>query len=303
MLTHDEELCRRMYKTVSEDVNVLIRAVIYGINATMGLVFNSALIIGIYKTRRNKKFTRNEKLVLFLSLIDLITAVESATSPCTMKSFYKINCLLISGIGFFNVLVLNFSGSVILVISLERLIAISNMNRCCGFIFRGIHLIPILMILMVLNAGFCVWYAFVGVTRDFTQQSIFYLSIGTYRVLQISAITVINILLLKRTKIMLSSINVQRNLRIERQLTKTVIIISIVLVVMHLPLVFSEYYMGRVISLKSISPTTAVTFLSWSPVLCQLNSTINALIFICKNRRISLMYKNYHTSIRTISEK
>ena len=279
-----------MFKSIN--INAVTQAAVYGVNAIIGLVLNSALIFGIYKTRRNNRFSRNEILVLILSFIDLIIAVVYAISPTVIiKSLNELGCKQLAVIRFWNIFLIDFTGSIILLISTERLITVIYDSKFCGFDFRGIHLIPILIILTLINTGLGVWYAFVGVSEDFLQHSFFYFSDGAYRVIHITAIAYINVLLFMGMKNKLSNTNGKRNLKGEMQYTKAIVLVSIILLIMYLFLIISEFYLGTIITTGAVITTTGETLLTWTPFLCQLNSIINALIFIFKNRRVSLMYK------------
>ena len=294
MLRPTNEICKYHFKTVVNHSKGDILTIVYGILTGVILISNLLLIVGVSNERRNKKrFSRNDKLVLLLSFIDLLIAlVQLPLQMMLIKFSESINCMHISVRAFWNVFPMSFSGSLILLISSDRLLAVYYNNKLCGVLFKELYLIPCVTFLLLVSAGLGTWYAFAATSPSAYKQSIFFYSLGSYIIVVLMAVTIINISLLIGTKKHLRNYDIQlrRSTHIEKRLTWTIMIVSITLVISYFPSALASYHLASVMIKNPSGIPYATTILLWTLVFCQLNSGLNALIYITRNRRVSKMY-------------
>ena len=297
MLIYNNDLCRYKYSSSSKGLASTILTVGFVINAILGFIINLSLAFGIYKTRSMKKYTRYEKLVLVLSIVDIMVALVHIVIPIILiNSYEEIVCFHLSMIGSWNILTIGISSSLILLVSMNRFIVVFNNNKCCGVVVNDAHVIRCLAGFVIANTAFALWYGFIGSSTNTFQQSILFFSAATYRLTILLVIMVINISMLVRSKVLLrnSEVQVQRNAVVEKEVSKTILMVSISLVVLHLPLVLSEYGFAIIMfKQKHFLSDAASIILHWAMAFCHLNSTLNSLTFMCKNKKISQMYKRY----------
>ena len=297
MLTYNNTLCRYKYSSSAKGVASSTLAVGFVINAVLGFMINLALVLGIYKTRVMRKYTRYEKLVLVLSIVEILVALVHILTPIIfINIFDKVACFHLSLVGSWNILMIGISSSLILLISINRFIVVFFNNKCYGIVVNDGHIMICLAGFVIANAAFALWYGFVGTSTNIFQQSIFFFSIATFRTTLLLVVTVINISMLVKSRVLLrsSDVQVQRNAAVEKEVSRTILLVSVSLVVLHLPLVMTEYGFGIImVEEKYFLSDTASLFLNWAMAFCHLNSTLNSLIFIFKNRKISQMYVGF----------
>ena len=168
--------------------------VVYGMNAVMTFMLNSVLITGLYKTRRNGKFSRNEKLVFILSNIDFVVAL---TQVINMMPFLKTQrCRQASFVELVHVFMATSSCSFVLLLSMERLITVNYNNKLCGIAIKDTYYIPVIAYIMLENVALSTWFFLAGKSVDFDFRRIFYFVMSTYSIVFLASVIVTNALLL-----------------------------------------------------------------------------------------------------------
>ena len=271
--------------------------IIRGINAIFVFITNALLIIGVVTDRGRKSYTRNEKLMLFLSSINICSALlHIPLKIILIRSLYNISCWFIYLLVFLFVFLLSFSGSIILLISIERFISVIYNNEWRGKAINKFYLIFCLGFFLLVCFGLGAWFALVVNSANINTHVIFYCHIGIYTIILLVFVTVLNLSLLFKTRKKLrnvESVVVNRNLAIENRVTITIMLISVTLVLMCFPVFVSQFYLAFALYSKVISKVLRATALqNWTILLSELNTALNASIYLVRNRRVLRTYQN-----------
>ena len=304
MTKDDDAVCHLFYMRVADGLSGSILNLINIICGVVIFISNVLLINGLCKSPRRNSYTRNEKLVLLLSAADITVAlIRVPLQTVLLKTISHIRCLTISIMGFWVLLPLTFAGSIIVVISIERFIAVFNDKKCCGIYFKFIYVIPIISFQFLVSSGLSVWYAsIINQRATLYQQSHFFFSIATYTITNLLSVVVINTSLLIGTKKRMRNkeIQVLKRDAVERRLSNTMMLISVSHIVSYLPSVVANFYLATVLNsgkFQSVGNATQIMF--WTIILSEYNSVSNAVIYVTRNRRISQMYISYICSLKT----
>ncbi|XP_065675316.1 uncharacterized protein LOC136091560 [Hydra vulgaris] len=314
MLNNKNAICRYHYKDSVEYINSSFLISCYIINALFTLVTNGFLILGLHITNKNKKFTRNEKLVFILSISDILNAlIVSPSQIILLKLIDSLGCFEISIITFFRVWLLGLSGTIFILISCERYLTVFYNNKICGVIIKDSYLFRYLLFVMSFTFTMAVLYSVVYITLSMHLHFIIFIGTGCFTLALLSMIVIINLLMLIQTKRKwkTNSIRVQKNIKIKNYITKTVVIISLTHVIFYAPCLITQYYLSFVYSKNDIFQIPAVIqVLLWTVVVREASSWINALVYALRNRkiskiigsRISLLLSNFNQMARPIQE-
>ena len=258
------------------------------------LVSNILLINGILKLRNRRKFTTNEKLVLLLSCSDIMVGlVHIPFQVVLIQKGSELNCSTTVAIGFWMVFPLTFSSSIVLLISVERFFVVLNNNKCWDRNFKGIYLIPIIVFDFLISCGLGICFLY---PMSYDNKGVFHFCLASYLSSNLLLILAINTSLLIGTKKMLRchDIQVARHISVEKQLSKTMTIISFSLTIAYIPLVASYYYFAtKMRTTDNQSFSLGVKLMYGTLVIFESNSVFNALIYVARSSRISKMYSSY----------
>nr|XP_012562562.2 uncharacterized protein LOC105847494 [Hydra vulgaris] len=291
----DNEVCRHLFYTVATGNNVTIFTVLCAINILFILISNVAVAFGLIYSKGKKSYTRNEKLVFLLSCSDVLVAlIHEPLQIILVKNLKTLGCALISARGFWHVFLLLFSGSIVLLISIEQYIAVFYNNRIWGFYVKEIYLVSGIVFYFIASMMFSLWYA-IDIVRSTNvyRMSIFFFSVATYTTFILTAVIIVNTTLLRSTLKRLGECNIRvhKKNQIERRLTVTIMFISITLVVTYAPSVITNFYTAIIASKDNKSDLqNVIKPFMWTLFVCELNSAFNALIYIGRNKKIKKMY-------------
>ena len=285
--------CAIYYSAVTKSPNKYWLILLYAFIGTLILTFNGALIFGIYKTKK-KKYARNEKLVFFSSILDLLVGcVHVPLQIVLIINLDHIGCIHISITGFCHIFLEKFSGSVTALICFDRFITLVLNNNCCGFLFKDNHLIFCVLILFITSLGTSFWYAICFLSKSHYQLSIFFFNLATCTLIFLIVVTIINLFFLNDTVKSLRNVGIQfqKNQILEKRLTKTIMLISITLVISYGPSVVIHYCLA--VALKNEDRNSVINVMLiqfWILALYKLNSAFNAFIYISRSSRVSQMF-------------
>ena len=291
-----EDIPNGLYGNIYTSVIIIISLLI--------LVSNILLINGILKSRKRRKYTTNEKLVLLLSCSDIMVGlVHIPLQVALIQKGNELACITRFAIGFWMVFPLAFSSTIVLIMSIERFFVVLNDSKCCGRSFKGIYFIPIIVFDFLISCGLGIWFMY---STRYYNFAVLHFCIPSYLSANLLLILAINTSLLVGTKKKLrcNDIQVDRHMIVEKQLSKTMTIISFSLTIAYIPLVASYYYFAsrvRVLDFKSISSSTKLAY--WALVIFESNSVFNALIYVGRSSRISRIYTSYiHNFVGSMSK-
>ena len=265
---------------------------IYTFNMVTILLFNILLIIGICKTRKKNRFTNSNKLFLCLCASDLFTG--GVLMPIQIYSIHatpNLTCLETCVRAFWSSFPLLLSGNIILMISVDRYFMMSATKFHKRY-FHGSLLLVYLFVGIAVSLGWALGYVYTIKSLHMEEHTIFYISLSIYELIILIAVVVFNVKMLNNVKSMQKQTTLTHG-GAERVLSKTITLISIALVISYIPSVIGLSVSGFYIKYSSNRETlkTIVIVLIWSLVPTQINSSLNALIYLLRNSRIRTFYK------------
>ncbi|XP_065675422.1 uncharacterized protein LOC124813615 [Hydra vulgaris] len=294
MSSYKDAICQYQYSDMVEYTNSSFLISCYILNAVFTLSTNGFLILGLHITTKNKKDTQNEKLVIALSVIDILYAlIVSPSQTILLKLIDNFGCLEISIISFFRIWLLGLSSSIFILISFERYLTVFNNNKVCGVTIKDSYLFGYLSLVIFFTCCTAVLYSVVYATSSLHLQFILYIGTGFITMLSLFLIVIANLLMLVQTekKLRRSSVQIQKNIEIKNYITKTVVIISLTHVLFYTPCLIAQYYLSFVFSKNNISQVPGVyRILMWTIAIREVSSWINPLIYIVRNRKVSKLF-------------
>ncbi|XP_047130805.1 uncharacterized protein LOC124810270 [Hydra vulgaris] len=294
MLSNNSALCQYQYRDSVEYTNSIFLISCYMFNAVFTVATNGFLISGLHFTTQKKKYTRNEKLVIVLSITDILNVLIVASSQTILlKQIDNIGCLEISIIIFFRVWLLGLSSSIFIIISCERYVTVFYNNKICGVIIKDSYLFGYLSFVIILTFNTAVLYSVVNVKSSLHLQYILFIGTGFVTLASLFMIVFTNLIMLIQTnkKLKSSSIRAQKNTEIKNYITKTVVIISLTHVVFYAPCLVAQYYLSFVFSKNFVSliPAAHRVFM-WTIAVREISPWINALTYTFRNRKVSKLF-------------
>lgn len=272
-------------------INGILLTTIYSINMVFIVVFNTLLIIGICKTRKKNKFTNSNKLFLFLCASDL--SAGCILMPMQIYFIHitpDVSCLQTAVRAFWSSFPLLLSGNNILVISIDRYIMMSK-NKFYRKYFTSKCIVGYIAVEFAISFAWALWYVFTIESIDKEDHTKFYISLSAYELLILLAVIIFNFKMLFSVKRAQKNTTLSYN-NTEQVLSKTIAMISFALVICYIPsiigLAVTGLFLHYTTDLEQIRVITIV--LIWSLVPTQINSALNAMIYLIRNSRIRKFY-------------
>ena len=270
---------------VVQNVNGTILTVIYTFSSVFITIFNVALILGLMKTKKhlpNRKLSRSNYLFIFLSSCDILIGVIHMPFKIYLNQTSTTTTCAEAGVQvFWNVFLTTLAGMTICLIALERYLYITNKPFYSRYITSSFIKIWI-MIEVLVALTWSLWYTFVSQTQSNKSHGSFMFCLAIFEGFILSSVIVINIKLVRyvkeRAQITEEHFDA-KNAIYQKKVSKTILIISIILMI---------YIMsgdgGDTSMMKYV--------IMWVIVPADLNSGINALVYILRNKDIVQFYKS-----------
>ncbi|XP_047140214.1 uncharacterized protein LOC124815500 isoform X1 [Hydra vulgaris] len=284
-------------------ITALIMEKVHWLMIFLIFIPNFTLIAALYASSKGTLLYQ-EKLVMLLSAVDLTVAVVQTPLKILITTYLdNMKCFQVAIAAFWHLFPTMFSCCVVVVISVERYLTIVHNNKWHGIQIKNIHLTFVVFLFFTISIALSLWFAISIATSSYENFPYIYSSIGSVTFFYLIFVTFTNISLLTGTKEIMRScdINIQRNKMLEKQLNKTIAMISVTLVVLYLPTVVAMLIL--VAALKTgndLIENISIILMSWSLLLCQANSMINSVIYILRCRKIKnyFLYKISNVFIR-----
>lgn len=272
---------------------------IYAVNMVAIIVSNTLLIVGICKTRKKNRFTNSNKLFLLLCTSDLLNGfVLMPLQIYFVNHVTDMTCLRTAVRAFWNAPVI-LSGTNILVITLDRyLMMVKNEFHHKWFSDdKNLTLMLIVSLEIVLSFGLAVWYVLTTQSVDPRDSGVFFISLSCYQFVVLSSVVVLNVMMVRHVKNSRKNTSLtttNHHNRAENILSRTVSLISLALIICYTPGTIATG-IGGFYSLYS-KDRDSLRKVSISLIYCilptQINSSVNAIIYLSRNKRIQSYYKN-----------
>ena len=256
---------------------------------------NISMIFGLLKV--NSQLTLSKKLFICLSCSDLITGL--CTLPVqTITSYWRedASCALISTQAFFNAFPTSLSLFFLLHISFARYCTVKHANsQLCNFQRRfWKHFVALEITISFANG---LWYSLeASQTRNHFHHASFILFCSFFVVLILSMILILNgrlwdTLTTHRKFTMTNHINEKRIVQSHRKAVKTIIILSVILVICYMPTVFSFSITAGFLFAKDPRAEFYHYLIPWSYVFLLMNSGINSCVIVVRDRKLRAFLK------------
>ena len=272
---------------------------IYTINMVAVIVFNTLLVIGICKTRKKNRFTNSNKLFLLLCTSDLLAGVVLMPLQIYFVNHVTdMSCLHTAVRAFWNAFPAILSGTNILVITLDRfLMMVKNEYHRKWFSDESHLLMFIVFVEIALSFGLALWYVFTTQSMDPRDSAVLFISLSFYQFIILSSVVILNIIMVRHVKDSKKGTTLtftNHHNRAENILSRTVSLISLALIICYTPGTlamgiggFYALYSKDRDSLRKVTISLIYCILP-----TQINSSVNAIIYLSRNTRIQLYYRN-----------
>jgi len=276
------------------DMHPTILTTMYAVTMVAIIVSNLLLVVGISKTMKNNKLTNSNKLFLFLCLSDLLTGcVLMPVQIYYIHLVPNITCVQAGVRAFWSSFPLILSGTNILVITLDRYLMMVK-NHFYRKWFSGKYLLVNMVLLEIcISLGWALWYVFGTQTLDTNIYAALFIGLCLYQILLLTSVFILNLKMVSEVKLSRKNTTLTNNNRAEKVLSKTITMISIALVVCYTPSTIATGVAGfyTLYSKNRTHLNIVTTVLVYCLVPMQINSALNAVIYLVRNSRIRGFYK------------
>ena len=254
------------------------------------VISNLLLILGIRKTYR-KKMTLSKKLFLFLSASDLFTGLVTVPLQLSMV-FYgsKASCFQVRLQAFFNTLTPSLSMFTILTVSIVRYVSVAkptfykrNTNSPWIFVVLGMQ--------FILSTVISIWYA-TATSRQHLGAFLIFVTLFCFLI--IGGAVLLNIVLyvkLNSNFYSTSAVRDHKQKTYQKRVTKTVIIISVILTISYLPNGIVFGLVGYFVSAHGSHVDLYQVYIPWFFLPMVLNAGVNSVIYMWRDTKISSYLK------------
>lgn len=267
----------------------------YAINFVFLVVSNVALIIGLIKTKQNT-LKRTSKLFLLLSSSDLLLGL--ILMPIQIASIHLIpdlDCMTIANRAFWSNFPLILSGLTILLISVDRYLMITRTSFYHKYFTRKV-MIVIVFIEICISFSWSFSYMEISRSNNLRSHAKYLFSVAGFEAFILTSVVIVYIALLQYVQATVKVMSSARHIPpdYDRKLLKTIMLISITLVICYAPSVISITLAGY-FSLFSTDITVqriVNVAVIWSLVITSVNSGLNACICIARSSQIKKFYRS-----------
>ena len=268
---------------------------IYAANMVAIIIFNMLLVVGICKTRKKKKFTNSNKLFLILCTSDLLAGIVLMPLQIYFINLVpNMECMHTAIRAFWNAFPVVLSGTNILVITLDRyLMMVKNEFYHKWFSTKRL-LVAVVMIEVTISLAWALWYVFTTQSLDRKNAAAFFIGLSCYQLCLLSCVVILNIMMVRHVKHSRKDTTLTNHDRAENILSRTVSLISLTLILCYIPGTIATgtagFYALHSKDRESIRKVTVALIYCFLPT--QINSSVNAIIYLSRNTRIKSYYKS-----------
>ena len=268
---------------------------IYATNMVAIIIFNIMLVVGICKTRKKNKFTNSNKLFLVLCTSDLLAGIVLMPLQIYFVNLVpNLTCMHMAIRAFWNVFPVVLSGTNILIITLDRYLMMVKNVFFHRWFSRKRTLVVIIFVEIVLSFGWAFWYVFTTQSLDPRVAAVFFISLSCYQFIILSCVVLLNVMMVRHVKLSRKNTTLTNHNRAENILSRTISLVSLALIICYIPSTvttgtagFYSLYSTDRETLRKITLSLIYCFLP-----TQINSSVNAIIYLCRNTRIQAYYKS-----------
>lgn len=271
------------FSTVHGAFNLLINILVL----LFILSTNTLVLYGLFKTKQTKGFTN--RMFIMISISDLVCGCT--VIPLNLFNIYldegSKDCILVSNIENWIYVILSFGSSInTCALAIDRFIFIR-------YPFKYQKIAPKRRILLlVATLSYSIIFTII---ISYKNEDMFVIISISVVILILVVSLVVNVLLIKYIKKQTAEIRRLSNTFVKtsykQRATKTVFMITTILMVTNLPQVCLLSYAFVTNSNEESKAKTFLTIFHWTRLLVLMNAGLNALVFISRNKLIIKLYK------------
>ena len=278
--------------TVADHTNDIILTIIYSLISVFTVISNTTLMVGLSKI--NQQFTRCDRMFILLSSYDIMVGLIQM--PYQIYLIHQIGVVTCIQVGIKTMLSISLSmtsGLITFVIINDRFLLITR-NEFHKRFLNSKSTVFIVVVMVMIALGWAAIGVYVSIRDEQFAKVIFFLTYGCFcGILLIEAI-VINILLCKHIY-QVSNCSVIQNCRSNagyaRSVSKTILIISVVLIIAYSPIVCSFVFGASRSLIKTTVRQSHNQFLTWIVLPTNLNAGLNSAIFMWRKKKFRCYLK------------
>lgn len=270
----------------------LILTVIYAILTPLVIGFSSALIIGIIKIKQHR-FTSSQVLFILLFVSDLTFGFTQLPLEIYFKQkSNKPSCSEVKLRNFSYVFLVCTSGTCLGVISIDRYLLIVYRKHYQRFATNK-KLALIIISVLVISLSWAISQMLILDAFDIKRFAKYSIAISIYEGTILASAIYFNIALLRKVKMETINSSIKCK-KIDKALTKTITIITAVLIISYLPgaITWSVFGYASLHSENVSLVQNTAYILSWCHIPTHLNTLLNSVIYLARNHRMKHYYKN-----------
>ena len=268
----------------------LIFTLIYSFLIPLIIGANILSISGIIKTKRNK-FTKSQILFIILCLSDLsFGIIQLPYQIYLLRRYEQITCYQTTVQAFWFVFPIYISGTTLLLISIERYMNVVKKKHYKKIIYNTTLMVAITLEVSIATF-WSLYFAFICKKQNLRKLANFLISSSSNEGIFLAIALSLNVALLRNVRSKLRNKTVSQ--KTDSKLTTTIRIIAVAVIISYLPSIIC-FNIAAYTYLYSKNPTsyqkvTVSVICSLVPV--QVNSVVNALIYISRNREMKNHFK------------
>lgn len=259
----------------------------------LSLLSNITMVFGLVKT--NRELSASKRLFLCLCATDLMTTVFTVPMQIVMILLKnKASCLLIAFQAFLSSFSPTLAVCILLLISFLRYCIILKPDSAYS---NGLAIRRILSMMVIFSLSLSAVYIYVSQTLSQLPHGVFLVFCSLFCILVISLNLFLNMKLLihfKGTSKEHISIYKNKTLHVtnyHNSVTKTLIILSGVMVILYLPMVIIFAGIGLVLLLHTKHLEYYNYFVPWSHTIVVLNTFTNSFVYLCRDQKIAKYFR------------
>lgn len=251
---------------------------------------NTFMIVGMI--RINRRLSISKKLFILLSVSDLVTGITTVPIQAAVAVLSsEASCELVATQAFFNMLTPGSSMFLLLTISILRYLSLKLNSKLRARICKQNVIMFIVGIEISAAVAFALWYSLhISQTNDKYAHGSFLIFVSCICIAIIGTTVIINVLLLtnlsEHNQSVAKSVSKAKSEKFQRRITKTILIILVMLIFCYLPVIVSFSVASVFVLTEDPRLKYYHHLIPWSFVPLILNSGFNSFIYILRNKKL-----------------
>ena len=286
--------------TVADHTNDTILTIIYSFISLFTVISNATLMVGLSKI--NQQLTRCDRMFILLSSCDIMVGLIQM--PYQIYLIHQIGIVTCIQVGIKTMLSISLSmtsGLITFMITNDRFLLITR-NEFHKRFLNSKSTVFIVIVMVMIALGWSATGVYVSIVGEQFTKVVYFLTYGCFCGILLLEAIVINILLCKHiSKVSKCPViqNCRSNAGCTRSVSKTILIISVVLVIAYSAISCSFVFGSSRSLIKTTAPESHHQFLIWIILPVNLNAGLNSVIFMWRKKKFRCYLKALFTKETT----